>query len=117
VAFQKVASLDDLWSGEMTAVSVDGQYILLVNIDDIVRAYADACPHMRTRLSQGSLQGRMLTCATHQWQFDAFTGKGINPETACLEEFPVQIESGDILVDLVVAASSGDEKPVKWCER
>jgi toluene monooxygenase system ferredoxin subunit len=116
VAFQKIASLDDLWSGEMTAVSVEGQYILLVNIDDMVRAYADACPHMRTRLSQGSLQGRMLTCATHQWQFDVLTGSGINPMTACLEEFPVRIENGDILVELV-AASSGGETPVKWCER
>jgi toluene monooxygenase system ferredoxin subunit len=100
----------------MTAVSVKEQYILLVNIDDIVRAYADACPHMRTRLSQGSLRGCLLTCATHHWQFDALTGKGVNPETACLEEFPVRIENGDILVDLV-AAFSGDEKSVKWCER
>jgi toluene monooxygenase system ferredoxin subunit len=116
VAFQKVASLDDLWSGEMTAVSIDGQYILLVNIDDMVRAYADACPHKRTRLSQGSLRGCMLTCATHQWQFDALTGKGVNPATACLEEFPVRIENSDILVDFITACS-GDEKPVKWCDR
>ena len=100
MAFQKVASLDDLWSGEMTAVSVEGQHILLVNIDDIIRSYADVCPHMRTRLSQGSLQGRVLTCATHHWQFDARTGRGINPEAACLEEFPVRIENGDIWVDL-----------------
>jgi toluene monooxygenase system ferredoxin subunit len=116
LAFQKIANLDELWSGEMTAISVEGQHILLVNIDDIVRAYADACPHMRTRLSEGSLRGCMLTCATHQWQFDALTGKGINPMTACLEEFPVRIENGDILVDLV-AAFSGGKKPVKWCER
>jgi toluene monooxygenase system ferredoxin subunit len=115
VPFQKVASLDDLWSGEMTAVSIDGQYILLVNIDDMVRAYADACPHKRTRLSQGSLQGCILTCATHQWQFDALTGSGINPLTACLEEFPVRIENDDIFVELV-GASSGAEKPVKRCE-
>jgi nitrite reductase/ring-hydroxylating ferredoxin subunit len=44
----------------MTAVSIDGQYVLLINIDDVVRAYADACPHKRTRLSQGSLQGCIL---------------------------------------------------------
>jgi toluene monooxygenase system ferredoxin subunit len=54
----------------------------------------------------------MLTCATHQWQFDALTGKGVNPATACLEEFSVRIENGDIMVQLVVA-SSGDQNPVK----
>jgi toluene monooxygenase system ferredoxin subunit len=116
VAFHKVAILDDLWSGEMAAVSVEGQCILLVNIDDTIRAYADACPHKRTRLSEGSLQGCMLTCATHQWQFDVLTGKGINPATACLEEFPVRIENGDILVDLA-AACIGVEKAVDWSER
>jgi toluene monooxygenase system ferredoxin subunit len=100
VALQKIASLDDLWSGEMTGVSVEGQHILLVNIDDIIRAYADVCPHMRTRLSEGSLRGCVLTCATHHWQFDARTGSGINPEAACLEEFPVRIENGDIWIDL-----------------
>jgi toluene monooxygenase system ferredoxin subunit len=111
VAFQKVASLDDLWSGEMAAVSVEGQCILLVNLENVVRAYADACPHKRTRLSQGTLQGRMLTCATHQWQFDALTGRGINPAMACLEEFPVLVENGEILVE--VGVCSGDEEPVK----
>jgi toluene monooxygenase system ferredoxin subunit len=100
VAFRKVATLDELWGGEMTGLSVEGRHILLVNIDDVVRAYVDACPHMRTRLSQGSLRGHLLTCATHHWQFDTRTGRGINPETACLEEFPVRIENGDILVDL-----------------
>jgi toluene monooxygenase system ferredoxin subunit len=112
MAFLTVGSLDDLWSGEMMAVSVEGQHILLVNFDDVVHAYADACPHMRTRLSQGLLQGRVLTCATHQWQFDAGTGRGINPEAVCLEEFPVRVENGEILVELTVACS-GDEMPVK----
>jgi toluene monooxygenase system ferredoxin subunit len=100
VSFRKMATLDDLWGGEMIGLSVEGQHIVLVNVDDVVRVYVDACPHMRTRLSQGSLQGRVLTCATHHWQFDACTGRGINPETACLEEFPVRIENGDIWVDL-----------------
>jgi nitrite reductase/ring-hydroxylating ferredoxin subunit len=100
----------------MTGVSVEGQCILLVNIDDIVRAYADACPHMRTRLTQGLLQGRILTCATHQWQFDVLTGRGTNPVTVSLEEFPVRIENGDILVDLV-PASNGGKKSVQWRAR
>lgn len=110
MAFHKLSSLDELWSGEMMALFVEGRNVLLVNVDDMVRAYVDACPHMRTRLSEGLLQGHVLTCATHQWQFDARTGRGINPEMTCLEEFPVRIENGEILVDLDVA-----EARAKWC--
>jgi toluene monooxygenase system ferredoxin subunit len=93
----------------MAALSAEGQNILLVNVNEMVRAYVDVCPHMRTRLSQGSLQGHVLTCATHHWQFDIRTGKGINPETACLEELPVRIDDGEILVDLDSAKGCADE--------
>jgi len=55
VTFRKVASLDDLWSGEMVGLDVAGNSILLVNIDDHIYAYADECPHQKSRLSEGSL--------------------------------------------------------------
>jgi len=100
MAFQKVATLDDLWSGEMTSVVVGGKHVLLININDIIHAYEDACPHKRTPLNAGSLDGTVLTCATHQWEFDACTGAGINPDNACLEAFAVKVQNGDILVDV-----------------
>lgn len=100
MTFQRVATRDDLWSGEMTSVVVAGRRVLLINIGDIIYAYADECPHKRTSLSAGSLNGNVLTCATHQWEFDACTGAGINPDNACLEAFAVTIENGDIFVDV-----------------
>jgi toluene monooxygenase system ferredoxin subunit len=100
MAFSKVAALDDLWSGEMTTVELEGQRILLVNIEGKVRAYLDACPHKRTPLSIGILRGRTLTCATHQWEFDVSSGKGINPGDICLEPLEVRLENGDILLEV-----------------
>jgi toluene monooxygenase system ferredoxin subunit len=100
MAFTKVAAIDDLWSGEMTTVAVEGRQILLVNIEGEVRAYLDACPHKRTPLSLGTLRGLTLACATHQWEFDLRTGKGINPADACLESLEVRLENGDILLEV-----------------
>src|ERR1700745_1179357 len=98
MAFRKVAALDDLWSGEMVRVEVEGRRILLVNIESEVRAYLDECPHKRTPLSLGLLRGRTLTCATHQWEFDLWSGRGINPANICLEPLDVRLENGNILV-------------------
>lgn len=81
-------------------LDVDGNSILLVNIDDHVYAYADTCPHQKSRLSEGDLTGRTLRCARHHWEFDVCTGHGINPQNACLKVFPVSIESRNILLDL-----------------
>ena len=100
MTFRKVASLDDLWSGEMMALDVDGNSIVLVNTDDQIHAYADACPHQKSRLSEGSLIGKTVRCGRHHWEFDVCTGRGINPQNACLKIFPVSIESRDILLEV-----------------
>jgi toluene monooxygenase system ferredoxin subunit len=100
MAFQRVATLDELWDGEMIPLEVGEQVVLLVNVEGNIRAYADYCPHLRARLSRGSLHRNVLTCSTHGWEFDAKTGQGINPGAACLESFAVKVEDGEILIDV-----------------
>ena len=106
MTIRKVASLDDLWSGEMLALDVGENSILLVNINDHIYAYANACPHQKSRLSEGSLIGTILRCARHHWEFDVCTGRGTNPQNACLKVFRVAVEGGEILLDLEDATSS-----------
>lgn len=94
-------SIDDLWEGDMIAVDVAGQSVLLVNVDGNVRAYANRCPHQASALDEGDLDGQTLTCATHLWEFDALTGAGVNPDDACLRGFPCKVgDDGTIHVDL-----------------
>src|SRR5215831_6186846 len=100
MSLRRVASLEDLWSGEMIGLEVDGKAILLINVDDHIYAYADVCPHQKSRLSEGSLMGKTLRCARHHWEFDVCSGRGINPQNACLKAFPAALEGRDILLDL-----------------
>ena len=53
--------------------------MVLLNIDGEIRAFEDRCPHLSSRLSEGDIDGRTLTCAAHLWEFDAVTGKGTDP--------------------------------------
>jgi toluene monooxygenase system ferredoxin subunit len=110
MAFLKIATLDDVWSGEMIGVAVDGISVLLINVEGTVHAYIDACPHLGTPLSRGSLRETVLTCATHQWQFDAQTGCGINPLSACLEPLSLKIQGDEILLDLETLKHSGERQ-------
>jgi len=91
----------------MVGLDVAGNSILLVNIDDHIYAYADECPHQKSRLSEGTLMEKTLRCARHHWVFDVCTGHGINPQNACLKMFPVSIESRDILIGLEDERSTG----------
>jgi toluene monooxygenase system ferredoxin subunit len=96
----KVGTLDDVWAGEKVGVVAQGRPILLVNVDGVVCAYEDRCLHKGVRLSEGRLDGFVLTCAAHGWQYDARTGQGINPASVVLPRFDVKVVGNDVFVDL-----------------
>ncbi len=103
MAFVKVASADAVWSGEARGFDVGGTKILLVNLDGTVHAFEDRCAHQGVPLSEGSLQGGVLTCGAHLWEYDACTGQGVNPASARLNAFPVRVDKGEIWVDVDAA--------------
>lgn len=90
----------ELWIGEMRRVVVRGVPIVLVRSESGVCAYHDRCPHLGYPLSEGELQGGVVTCRAHHHTFDAKTGAGINPARPCLRSVPARVERGQILVEL-----------------
>jgi toluene monooxygenase system ferredoxin subunit len=93
-------NLDDLWEGEMIAVSLGNVDLVICNVQGQVFAYADRCPHTASRLSDGRFDGRLITCAAHEWVFDACGGAGVNPARACLRRYPAWVTGNEIYVDL-----------------
>ena len=96
----RLATLDSLWAGEMIGLSVRGTKVLLVNLDGEIHAYEDRCAHKGVALSAGKLEGRVLTCWAHEWQYDAATGEGINPRGARLRRLPLKVVGEDVFVDV-----------------
>lgn len=100
MAFTRICSLDDLWEGEMESFEIDDQEVLVVCLDGgAVHAYQGVCPHQDLPLVEGTFDGVRLVCRAHQWVFEAATGKGINPATCRLAEYPVRIDGDDVYVD------------------
>lgn len=99
MSFTRVCTLDDVWEGEMASYSVNGHEIVLVCADGgEIRAFQGVCPHQDIALAEGKFDGKKLICRAHLWQFDAATGKGINPEDCALASYPVRVEGEDIFV-------------------
>jgi toluene monooxygenase system ferredoxin subunit len=96
----QVAAADKVWSGEMISAVAGRVRVLVVNVDDEVRAYEDRCAHQGVRLSEGRLEGTKLTCRAHGWEYDVRTGRGINPCSAHLRPLPVFVEGGSIFVEV-----------------
>lgn len=64
-----VANIDDLAVGAMKMIRVDDQRLCLVRTSQGVFALAHACPHEGYGMTQGTLEGNLLTCAWHNWKF------------------------------------------------
>lgn len=98
--FEPIIADAELWDGDMTARRVDGHDLLLVRHNGAVYAYENRCAHLGVALSEGRLDGYVLTCRAHHWKYDVRSGSGVNPATACLRRFAVKIENGKVFVDV-----------------
>ena len=100
-AFTRLCAVDDLWEGEMRAFDVRGCAVLVVKLKggDLI-ALQGTCPHQRIPLVEGNLDGALLTCRAHLWQFDVTTGKGVNPAGCKLARYSLQVEAGEVWVSV-----------------
>jgi 3-phenylpropionate/trans-cinnamate dioxygenase ferredoxin component len=72
--YMEIGTINDLENGEMKKVQVDGKDFLVVRRDDMYYCADNRCPHMGGDLSQGTLNGTLVTCPRHHSQFDLVDG-------------------------------------------
>jgi toluene monooxygenase system ferredoxin subunit len=106
MALRIVLPDEDLWVGELRGALVNDQRILLLRLEDGVRAYQDRCAHLGVPLSRGTLEGHVLTCSAHHYQYDARTGEGLNPRAVRLTPVRALVRDGNILVDVDAGESA-----------
>jgi toluene monooxygenase system ferredoxin subunit len=100
MSFFEAACLSELWDGERRALVLGGRPVFLIRLGDDVLAYEDRCAHQELPVSSGRLQGCVLTCPAHEWQYDVRTGLGVNPRGVSLRRFPVRIDGDRVLIDV-----------------
>ena len=75
---QRVASSNDIVSGEMFSTTVDGTKLLLSRIDGQVYAVIDKCTHLNMPMRKGKFDGQVITCPFHGSRFDITTGANLD---------------------------------------
>ncbi len=103
--FEKIGSLSDFPEGKMKRISVKGKDLLVANIDGEIYSIDDVCTHEECSLSDGFLQGGVVTCGCHLAQFNVKTGKKVaNPATgvniADEQTFKVKVENNEVFVEV-----------------
>jgi 3-phenylpropionate/trans-cinnamate dioxygenase ferredoxin subunit len=79
-------------------VTVGGMDVALFNVDGTVFAMDDTCLHAGASLGTGELQGKIVRCRAHGWQYDVTTGHTMNVPDFGVASYPVKVVDGTILV-------------------
>ncbi len=96
----KVAKAKDLAPGKAMCVEVAGQKVALFNIDGSYYAIGDSCTHRGGPLSEGEVDGKVVTCPLHGAQFDVTTGGVLGPPAgADVPGYRVDVEGDDIKIE------------------
>jgi NAD(P)H-dependent nitrite reductase small subunit len=93
-----VARLSDLPPGSCKAVEVSGRTIALFNVDGAVYALENVCLHRGGPLGEGRLEGEVVTCPWHQWQYNVRSGEMCGNPAVKVPTYPVRVEGGTVKV-------------------
>ncbi|MGH7662033.1 MAG: non-heme iron oxygenase ferredoxin subunit [Vulcanimicrobiaceae bacterium] len=98
---QRVAKKSEVAQGATKRVEVNGQSVLLCNVDGEIYAIEDVCTHDGGALDQGELMGERIMCPRHGAFFDVRTGDALTlPAIFPVQTFKVRTEGDEIFVDL-----------------
>jgi nitrite reductase (NADH) small subunit len=95
-----VARVADCPPGSARELVANGRIVALFNVDGRFHALDGVCPHQGGPLGKGTLQGCIVTCPWHGWQFNVSTGQHQTSQSLVHPGFAVRVEGDQVLVDL-----------------
>ena len=98
VNLTKVCKTSEIPEGEGRALECGEESIAVFKVNGQFHAIANTCPHRGGPLGEGTLDGTVVTCPWHGWQFDVTSGSSpVNP-AAKVEKFQVKVEGDDLFI-------------------
>ncbi|REK15746.1 MAG: non-heme iron oxygenase ferredoxin subunit [Planctomycetota bacterium] len=96
-----LARVSDCPPGTAKELVAGDRVIALFRVDDDTFCALDGvCPHQGGPLGKGTLDGCVVTCPWHGWQFDVCTGENQINRQIVQPWFDVRVEDGWVLIDL-----------------
>ena len=98
--FVTVARSEDVPPGSVRVVRAEGRELALARVGDEVYATQNDCIHLGGPLGDGWLEGHVLTCPWHGWEYDVRTGENEFDRAIQLRTYEVRVEDGEVKVAL-----------------
>lgn len=105
-----VCAIEELPPGTRCVVTLeDYQEVLVLNVDGVLHAVSNFCPHEGAALQRGPVEEGILYCPLHRWGFTLATLQCISDASVCGLTYPVDVEDGQVVLHLPANHSSAQE--------
>jgi nitrite reductase/ring-hydroxylating ferredoxin subunit len=101
--WKRVCTLSDCPPGAAIELVAGETMVALFNLDGTLYALDGVCPHQGGPLGKGKLDGCIVTCPWHGWQFDARTGQSQLSASVIQPQYPVRVDDGAVWVQIPVS--------------
>ena len=100
MAFLRAAKMEEIPPGTIREIQVDGnKAVALANVEGKLYAINNTCLHRGGPLGQGTMNGEVVTCPWHGWQYNVTTGKVVQNPAVGVDCYRVEVRGEDIFVD------------------
>ncbi len=99
-AWVRVAGVEEIPLGTGKEFAAAGRVVAIFHVEGEFYALDGVCPHAGGPLGNGRLQGNVVTCPWHGWQFDVTNGRHCLNANLTHPGFRVKIDGEDVLVEL-----------------
>ena len=90
---------DEIAPGQMAALDVHGVPVAIANVGGDFYAVGDACPYDGCSLSEGSLDGMVVTCRNDGSRFDLASGHVLaGPAMVRVRTYRVQVRGDELMI-------------------
>jgi len=98
--FVTVARVEQVPPGSVRTVRAGDEEIALAHCNGGFYAVQPHCLHLGGPLGEGRVEGCVLTCPWHGWQYDVRTGQNEFDLAIQLRTYDVQVDDGEVRVRL-----------------
>lgn len=98
--FARAAKIAEVPSGAIHQLQVGGTAVALANVGGKFYAINDVCVHRGGPLGEGELEGQVVTCPWHGWQYDVTTGKVTQNPNMGVACYATEVRGDEVFIDL-----------------
>jgi nitrite reductase/ring-hydroxylating ferredoxin subunit len=97
-----VGPVESIGEGERRLIDAHGQPVGVFRVGGQWYAISNSCLHRGGPVCSGTLEGLVLTCPWHGYQYDLPTGQLLLDRSTALQTYQVRVEDGNVYIEVPI---------------